>query len=986
MKLDAEFLKLPLRFDAARLAEEAAQFDDREWRKHPEGHVGNSALALIAAGGDPNNDAVHGPMKPTPFLGRCPYLRQVLASMGAVWGRTRLMRIEGNGEAKAHVDTNYYWSQHVRVHVPLRTRPEVEFQCGGRTVHMAAGECWLFDTWRMHNVLNNNPEPRVHLVADTVGSAAFWDLAERAERPFVAASSSVAFVRHVPFEPNADQSLEFETSNFPVVMSPWEIECQLASLLEDVPVEAGEAGAALGCELRRFHRDWRALWARFGDAPTGDDAYKALLGSLSAKLTPLAGRVQLVNGIDAVEAVLQWVVRAAHNPILRGASVSSPAVVNPWAPREQQRPLENKSLDSRFLDPVFIVSAPRSGSTFLFETLARSPTFFTVGGESHDLFESIPSLRPENRGWESNALAAEDATVEVAAALRRNFLERLRDRDGSPAPLVQADVRLLEKTPKNALRIPFLLSVFPNAKFVFLHRDARENVSSILDAWRSGKFVTYPQLPGWNGPQWSMLLIPEWRALTGKSPAEIAAAQWAAANSAILDALAGVEADRWTTVSYADLVANPDKEARRLCAFAGVEWDGALPATLPLSRHTLTPPAKDKWKKNTAELAPVLPGLEQLEARIAVAATKAPAPAKPGRSSAPSEDPKSVHTSSLAALLGELGVSLLVSTYQAGKLFVVRADGQVINTHFRAFQSPMGLAHRGDRLALGTLNQVLEFQNQPEAGRKIEPVGRHDACWMPRRTHVTGDIRIHDVEYADDGLWAVNTRFSCLCTFDDRYSFVPRWRPPFVTALAPEDRCHLNGLAVVTGQPRFVTALGLTDVAGGWRTNKRNGGVLMEVPTGEVVLKGLSMPHSPRLYRDRLWILESGVGGVGTVDLARGSVEQIAQLPGFTRGIDFYGDYAFVGLSQVRESAVFAGLPLTERAEERHCGVWAVDLRTGKVAGFLRFDAGVQEIFSVAVLPSRWPEIVTDDAELINASFMLPDEALRDVPVCQRAA
>jgi uncharacterized protein (TIGR03032 family) len=298
----------------------------------------------------------------------------------------------------------------------------------------------------------------------------------------------------------------------------------------------------------------------------------------------------------------------------------------------------------------------------------------------------------------------------------------------------------------------------------------------------------------------------------------------------------------------------------------------------------------------------------------------------------------------------------------------------------------MGLARRGDRLALGTLNQVWEFQNQPEAGRKLEPAGRHDACWLPRRSHVTGDIRIHDVEYAGDELWAVNTRFSCLATFDERHSFVPRWRPPFVTALAPEDRCHLNGLAVVDGRPRYVTALGQTDSAGGWRVNKRNGGVLMEVPTGEVVLRGLSMPHSPRLHKDRLWILESGVGGLGIANLKRGAVDQVAHLPGFTRGLDFYGDYAFVGLSQVRESAVFAGLPLTERSEERQCGVWAVDLRTGGVAGFLRFDAGVQEIFAVSVLPSRWPELVAADSELINGSFVLPDESLRDVPLTRRAA
>src|SRR5262249_22731831 len=144
MKLDTEFRKLPLRFDAERLAAEVAQLGPAEWRGHPQGHKGNTAVPLIAVNGDPANDDVRGPMRPTPLLARCPYVRQVLASLGTVLGRTRLMRIAGQGEATAHVDTNYYWMQRVRVHVPVVTFPEVEFVCGGRSLHMAAGECWIF--------------------------------------------------------------------------------------------------------------------------------------------------------------------------------------------------------------------------------------------------------------------------------------------------------------------------------------------------------------------------------------------------------------------------------------------------------------------------------------------------------------------------------------------------------------------------------------------------------------------------------------------------------------------------------------------------------------------------------------------------------------------------------------------------------------------------------------------------------------------------
>src|SRR5262249_32537826 len=241
----------------------------------------------------------------------------------------------------------------------------------------------------------------------------------------------------------------------------------------------------------------------------------------------------------------------------------------------------------------------------------------------------------------------------------------------------------------------------------------------------------------------------------------------------------------------------------------------------------------------------------------------------------------------------------------------------------------MGGACGGGRLAWGTKWELGEFWNQPEAGKNLQPPDRHDACFLPRRSHFTGDIRIHEIAYGDD-LWIVNTRFSCLCTLDDAHSFVPRWRPAWVTALAPEDRCHLNGLALRDGRPRYVTCLGQTDAANGWRENKRNGGLLVDVPSGAVLLRDLSMPHSPRWYGDRLWLLESGEGAIGFVDADSGKLNNIAHLPGFTRGIDFAGHLAFVGLSQVRETAVFSGLPLTERAEERTCGVWVVDLRDGQ--------------------------------------------------------
>lgn len=355
------------------------------------------------------------------------------------------------------------------------------------------------------------------------------------------------------------------------------------------------------------------------------------------------------------------------------------------------------------------------------------------------------------------------------------------------------------------------------------------------------------------------------------------------------------------------------------------------------------------------------------------------------------EDPpplRSVHTSNFSTILDQLGISLAVTTYQAGKLVLVRSDAGLINTHFRGFQKPMGMAVGDNRLAIGTAQEVWEFRNVPAVSTKLEPTGKHDACYLPRAAHVTGDIQIHEMAYADGQLWFVNTRFSCLATHDLDHSFAPQWRPPFVSQLTPDDRCHLNGLGLQDGRPRWVTALGETDTPGGWRENKKNGGVLIDLDSNEIVGRGLSMPHSPRWHNGRLWLLESGSGSLGHIDLATGRYEPIIHLDGFTRGLELIGNLAFVGLSQVRESAVFSGIQITERLEEteRTCGVWVVDIERGEVIAFLKFEDAVQEIFAVAALPGmRYPDLVNDDAELIGSAFVLPNEALQDVPTELRA-
>jgi hypothetical protein len=591
MKLFSEFIQLPLTFDAPRLAAEIAEIDEREWRPHPEGHPGNSAVPLIAVDRDQRNDAVRGVMLPTPMLERLPYVRQVLAAFHAVWGRTRLMRLDGNAEAVAHTDTNYYWANHARVHVPIVTDPAVRFLCGDASVHMAAGESWIFDTWRQHNVLNPNPTRRIHLVADTVGSAAFWELVDRG----VAGEGPA----HVPYAPLRSATLSTETVNHPVVMPPAEQAEMIALVAGAMAGTAADAEAQLLRLLEVLRRDWRSSWARFGPRRDGWPLYRQLLRRATGECEALRGRIRLRNGVDAVDAVASLVFRPAL-----AADAESGAMPS-RAPRVR-RHVEQ---------PVFIVCAPRSGSTLFFETLSQSPSLWTVGGESHSVIEGMPSLHPASRRYHSNRLTEADATPEIVAELEERFRRQLRDRDGRPPLRDARALRLLEKTPKNALRVPFLAAAFPDATFVYLYRDMRDTISSMLDAWRSGKFVTYPALPGWPEPAWSLLLTPGWRELAQKPLAEIVAAQWSTTTRYLLDDLEQLAPRRWCVSRYDALLADPQQEMLRLSRFLGIEWDRVLASPLPHSRTTLTAPDPEKWKRNAEGLAIAMPLVEEVAAR-----------------------------------------------------------------------------------------------------------------------------------------------------------------------------------------------------------------------------------------------------------------------------------------------------------------------------------------------------------------------------------
>lgn len=312
------------------------------------------------------------------------------------------------------------------------------------------------------------------------------------------------------------------------------------------------------------------------------------------------------------------------------------------------------------------------------------------------------------------------------------------------------------------------------------------------------------------------------------------------------------------------------------------------------------------------------------------------------------------HSESLPALLTRLRLSVLISTYQTGHLVVVSAREGRLTLGFHQFDRAMGIAVKSGTIAVCTRKEVWFLREAPDIAAKLQPAGLYDACFLARTSHFTDDLQAHEAAWVarpegGSEFWIVNTLFSCLAALHPNYSFAPRWRPAFISALRPEDRCHLNGVAVVDGQPRCVTALAETDSPCGWRAAKHNGGCLIEVPGGRVLARGLSLPHSPRVLGNQMVFLNTGQGELALADPKTAQVTSISGLPGVARGLALQGGYAFIGLSKARPT--LEGLPIVAERDKLRCALWIVELETGAAAGYLEFCSGVEEIFDVQILP-----------------------------------
>jgi uncharacterized protein (TIGR03032 family) len=346
--------------------------------------------------------------------------------------------------------------------------------------------------------------------------------------------------------------------------------------------------------------------------------------------------------------------------------------------------------------------------------------------------------------------------------------------------------------------------------------------------------------------------------------------------------------------------------------------------------------------------------------------------------SAPSPQLRYEATASFVRILDEVGCSLAVSVYMSNRVILVSAENNQIYVEAFAFERPMGIATAvtdGElHLAIATFQEVFIFTDAPLLAPSLpgDP-GRYQHLLVPRAMLLSGDIDAHDLAWAGGKLYAANTRFSCIAAIDGRYSFTPVWTPPFITEVMPEDRCHLNGLAVADDRVAYATAFKSSDVPRGWSEPRLTGGLLMEVPSGKVVLEGLCMPHSPRVFDGHLYVLDSATGRVLRVEPERRTAEPLVKLSGFTRGLDCAGDILFVGLSRIRHRPGREALPIAVEYDTLMCGIVAVNRLDGRILGYIKFDESYEEIFDIKALPNfRRGGILSVDDERHRRTLVLP--------------
>ncbi|MEZ9699765.1 TIGR03032 family protein [Vibrio sp. 10N.261.46.E12] len=366
------------------------------------------------------------------------------------------------------------------------------------------------------------------------------------------------------------------------------------------------------------------------------------------------------------------------------------------------------------------------------------------------------------------------------------------------------------------------------------------------------------------------------------------------------------------------------------------------------------------------------------------------------------------YTANLPEILTQLNITIMLSSYQSEKVIMLRTDGEELDIVYKNFPRPMGIAANEGKLVLGSFNQLINFHRDDELldmlkkplqtideditaptllssiskpaktigkrNAKFQPVDeRVDACFIARSTHLTGMLNTHDLVIRENTLWGVSSSFSCICTFDPEFSFSPYWIPPFISAVKPEDRCHLNGLAMKGDKPGFVTTFSTTDSAAQWREQSCvNSGTIIDVENNELLVDGLFMPHSPRYHQDKVYYCDSGFGWLSSIDPGTGTNDIIAELPGFTRGLDIVGNLAFVGTSQIRASNIKHPAQRS-RFDKTVSGVSVINIETGETVGQIEFKNGLEQIYDIKLIPNTtFPELIEPSHPRMRNHFVHP--------------
>ena len=601
MQLDHNFYRLPFNFDFGRLEQELQSIDESEWTPHPQGYKGNDALLLITVNGE-DNHYTHGPMRLCPRIEKLPYIKQVAATFNTVVGRCRIMRLAPGQSVDTHCDINSYWRHRMRIHVPITTDDAVKFYCDDQEMHMAAGESWVFNTWKQHKVINASSVTRTHLVIDTVGSLDFWHTLEN--QSWHPKSNNEAqpdnFETHdIAFNTATTPEIVLESYNLETIKHPSEIDVITYSIIDDLDTLKLEPAIteSVTHHLKMLSRGWRMLWSINGSNINAITQYQELLHTVTTKIGKLEPTPYIKENGSTVISLLQ--------SLMDSHELNKPS------------PHISTSQTLTFDRPIIILSAPRAGSTLLFETLSNNQELWHINDESHGIFESIPQLKIENNEHLSNILTKNDYSKNIEHQIKSGFISKLVNNYWGPYNDLSnnhkpTQIRLLEKTPKNALRIEFLSEIFPDARFIFLYRKPEANISSIIEGWKSGNFVTYPQLPNWNHQYpWSYLLPKGWQDFNELTLADIANFQYQSANQAIINELSRLESSQFTCVAYEDFIDNKYDQLKNICEFSEIPFGPKMQALandsqLPLSRFTVDPPSPEKWKKNELEMQNIL--------------------------------------------------------------------------------------------------------------------------------------------------------------------------------------------------------------------------------------------------------------------------------------------------------------------------------------------------------------------------------------------